>query len=71
MMVATTTIACADCRELLDVVTSEYAWDPAATEIPAVCSNDATHSVTRWTAPGNCPRCAAPMEKGQGELLWD
>lgn len=79
MVATTTTVTCQQCRELFDVVTSALDGDGVPLEgtpfrkVQVRCPRRRTHSVTAWTFPGTCPRCAAMMDKkidGQ-MLLWD
>lgn len=65
MLGATTTVSCAGCRELYDVLV----WSPEEPE--PRCPEYPTHPVTRWTAPSPCPNCGREMVQGDLEVLWD
>jgi hypothetical protein len=72
--VATQTISCAKCRELVDLVTSNDPGNPKARKLPLRCPRSRTvkHPVRTWNAGGPCPRCGDKM-RDTGELLvmWD
>ena len=72
--VATQTIACAKCKELFDVVTSEDPGNPKAPKIPLRCprSRTAKHPVKPWKSNGPCPGCGGKMlTSREMEELWD
>ncbi|MHB1134828.1 MAG: hypothetical protein ACYC4L_20855 [Chloroflexota bacterium] len=73
MMVRTTTILCADCRELHDVVTGESlaSASPSPRQTPLRCPVAAEHAVSRWRHPGPCPRCGTTLHRLGLALFWD
>jgi hypothetical protein len=72
MASATVTILCETCYELFDVVTSADAvLARPEREVPIGCPNDSAHSCQLWTSPGPCPKCGAPMVRGEETLIWD
>lgn len=73
MACATTTILCSSCGELYDVVTSKEPWtaDRWSDAVALRCPVEETHPVTRWRAPGPCPRCGVIIDRGALTILWD
>lgn len=72
--VATQTIACANCKELVDVVTSRDPGNPKAPKLPLRCPRSRTvkHPVKKWKAGGPCPRCGEKMpETAEVLVMWD
>lgn len=72
--VETRTIACAKCKQLFDVVTSEDPGNPKAPRIALRCprSRTATHPVKPWKANGPCPSCGGKMQvTGEVVEMWD
>jgi hypothetical protein len=71
MTVATTTVLCEECQALMDVVTGKR--EQEFVPITPKCRRRKRHQVTRWSFPGPCPRCHAPMaEDPEGPVvLWD
>ena len=55
MAVATTTVVCDACREVMDVVMGTPGLVVSSPRLR--CVNNARHRVRRWVAPGACPRC--------------
>jgi hypothetical protein len=72
MASATVTILCETCSELFDVVTSTDAiLARPEHEIPIGCPNDSAHSCRLWAFEDRCPKCGAPMVRGEEIVLWD
>ncbi len=72
--VATTTILCADCKELYDVVTTEEPWlamRPGWKNPEVRCEKSDEHTVREWKAEGPCPRCGTQLVRGENFALWD
>lgn len=75
----TTTISCADCGALYDIVLKS--WErgerPPRTstidpDLPISCPESADHVVNRWRHPGPCPKCGTEMAKHEGRGVdWD
>ena len=74
MSVATQTVACAKCKQLFDVVTSEDPGNAAAPAAPLRCprSRGSTHRVTAWNCGDPCPRCNGVVRvTGDAVVMWD
>ena len=75
MIVSTTTVLCAGCEELYDVVTyarhaiPEENLEPGS--VAPVCPKSRRHAIKRWEHPGPCPKCGSTMNMGNMLLLWD
>jgi hypothetical protein len=67
----TATIACEDCQELYDVVTSEHPFNRTRVEIPLRCPKSVLHYVRLWTHPGSCPKCSASLKRERETVIWD
>jgi len=71
---ATQTIACAKCKQLFDVVTSNTPWKTDAPASPLRCprSRGSTHRVTPWSGGDPCPRCSGSTRvTGEAIVMWD
>lgn len=68
MLSSTTTVSCADCRALYDVLIGHFSQP---VEKAPRCPKHASHRVTRWQAGGPCPICDEPLPKGDMVMLWD
>ena len=74
MTVATQTIACAKCKALFDVTTSEDPANPDAAQARLRCprSRGSAHRVTAWNGGDPCPRCNGALQvTGDVQVLWD
>ncbi len=71
MAVATQTIACAKCKRLFDVVTSEDPGRLDAPSVPLRCPRSQAHQVTAWNGGDHCPRCRGAMSVTAEVELWD
>jgi Zn finger protein HypA/HybF involved in hydrogenase expression len=72
MVALTATIACLNCQELYDVVTSEHPLASAkVNEIPIRCPKSHSHRVSLWKHPGRCPKCGAILTRANETVLWD
>ena len=69
MMGATTTVSCTECKELYDVLI--WSVEAPEEESELQCPEGLVHPVSRWTAPGPCPRCGREMVQGDLQVLWD
>jgi hypothetical protein len=73
MAQATTTILCADCKQLYDVPISHDAMtrNPGR-EVPTGCPGSSSHRWRLWKHPGPCPRCGATLKRSSETLvIWD
>jgi hypothetical protein len=78
-MVATVrTMACADCKEIVDVLVGKYGeegptGDPAYDRDLNVCPNCQRRQVRPWSVSRSCPRCGSSMtlRHDAPKLLWD
>ena len=71
MGVATQTVACAKCKSLFDVVTSENPGRVDAPSVPLRCPRRRAHRVTAWNGGDPCPRCHGAMRPTDVLELWD
>ena len=72
MAQATTTILCADCKELYDVpVSNDAIKRNPAREVPIRCPKSQSHRSCLWRRPGPCARCGAIMTRGAETVIWD
>lgn len=69
MLGATTTISCARCRKLYDVMV--WRTEEPDEWMEPRCPQNPAHPVARWTAPGPCPKCGGEMRPGDVVALWD
>lgn len=69
MMGATTTVSCAGCKELYDILI--WSVEEPERELAPRCPEDPAHPVSRWSAHGPCPRCGRKMVQGDLQVLWD
>ena len=70
----TETMACADCREVTDVLVEQTALfeKPAGPVAPSCrrCGADEA-ALTLWRSGDPCPRCGRPLPAGRIVAHWD
>lgn len=71
-LVATRTVVCTRCREVMDVISSETPWDPeSGASFCALRCPLCDGMVRPWRAQ-TCPRCGTPMERAEAPgVHWD
>ena len=78
MIAEVETMTCADCQELVDVLTATAPMDSAfGRERPLLkerrlrCPECHGRRVTPWPESRPCPKCGGRMEPGDLVMLWD
>lgn len=70
--VATRTMVCANCGELVDVVVSKRKnLNEDYAPIPERCPDCRGDSLRPWEESHSCPKCGFGMEDGGLTVMWD